>query len=194
MNTTLGEYVNCNKWYNLTISHYNDIINITLNEIQKTLFIDGPLNYLYIDPEIYIGGGPELHKKKVTSLTLHICFLRINSYLNIDFIGLKSNNYFVGSLKYVFFNEISILYELQKKNPKVHYIGLLEPEFRDADIDSIPITFPFHFSHIRWHINNANQLSLKFDFKSNKNLAILAAAEVITETGIGYWEVCIEKK
>lgn len=105
--------------------------------------------------------------------------------------GLKSNNYFVGSLKYVFFNDVSILYELKKGNPKVHYIGLLEPEFGDANIDSIPITFPFHSSHIKWYNYNSNRLYLKFDFKSYKNLAVLAAAEIITKTEVGYCEVRI---
>lgn len=107
-------------------------------------------------------------------------------------IGLKSNNYFTGSLKYVFFNEISILYELKKGNPKVHYIGLLEPEFGDLDVESIPLTFPFYSSHIWWFNENFNTsgcFTLTFDFRSYKNLAVLAAAEVTTETGEGYWEV-----
>lgn len=103
--------------------------------------------------------------------------------------GVKSNNYFVGSLKYVFFNEISILYELKKGNPKVHYIGLLDPSFGETDVDSIPLTFPFYSSHIRWQSNYTDRLSLKFDFKSYKNLAVLAASEVVTDTGFGYWEV-----
>lgn len=71
----------------------------------------------------------------------------------------------------------------------MHYIGLLEPEYADSDVDSIPITFPFHSSHIRWYHNYPSQLFLKFDFKSYKNLAVLAAAEVTTENGVGYWEV-----
>ena len=95
----------------------------------------------------------------------------------------------MGSLKYVFFNEISILYELKKSNPKVHYIGLLEPSFGDSDVDSMPLTFPFFSSHIRWYSNYPDELSLKFEFKSYKNLAVLAAAEVVTESGLGYWEV-----
>lgn len=64
LNTTLGEYVNSNTWFNLTISHRHNVINVTLNELTKMLRIKGSTNYLYIDPEIYIGGGPELHKKK----------------------------------------------------------------------------------------------------------------------------------
>lgn len=311
IDVNLGENVNCNKWFNLTILHNSNVINVSLNEIQKTIYIKGTMNYIYIDPEIYIGGGPELHKKKgnphnsflrnvsyimpfrcsgvlyfcttcyhyvqtyflstylmksdlfITKIscsrfnyaaltvfqsatqgiwkTLNRkrnekldCFLQIffgpfqrlnwccrikanrplncseilslrtenvillvivyfNFQLNFctlsTFTGLKSNNFFVGSLKYVFFNDISILYELKRGNPKVHYIGLLEPEYADSNVDSIPITFPFHSSHIRWYHNHPSQLFLKFDFKSYKNLAVLAAAEVTTENGVGYWEV-----
>lgn len=64
--TTLGHEVNCNKWFNLTISHSYNVINVSLNDIQKKMYIEGSMNYLYIDPEIYIAGGPELHKKKGT--------------------------------------------------------------------------------------------------------------------------------
>lgn len=64
MDINLGEKVNCNKWFNLTILHNGNVINVSLNEIHKTIYIKGSMNYIYIDPEIYIGGGPELHKKK----------------------------------------------------------------------------------------------------------------------------------
>lgn len=64
LNTTLGQNVNCNRWFNLTISHSYNVINVSLNDIERTLRIEGSMNYLYIDPEIYIAGGPELHKKK----------------------------------------------------------------------------------------------------------------------------------
>lgn len=64
MSVNLGDQVNCNKWFNLTILHNNNVINVSLNKIYKTIYIKGSMNYIYIDPEIYIGGGPELHQKK----------------------------------------------------------------------------------------------------------------------------------
>lgn len=91
----------------------------------------------------FVGGGPELQKKT----------------------GLKSTNNFVGSLKYVFYNDISIIYELNKNNPKVHYIGILRPEFYESDVHEIPITFPFSASHIWWHNDQVDSLSLSFYFK-----------------------------
>lgn len=153
------------QWNNLTIFHENDKIHLILNDEKVTLNITG-IPLLYIDPEIYIGGGPELQKK----------------------IGLKSTNNFVGSLKYVFYNEISIIYELHKPNPKVHYIGILRPEFYEADVEDIPITFPFSSSHIWWHNNHTDSLSLSFNYKASSNLSVVASSEA--QTGI-YWEVRI---
>lgn len=100
LSAKLGKNVATNNWNNLTISHEAKTVYLFLNSEKMTLNISGK-HHLYIDPEIYIGGGPELKKKK----------------------GMMSHNNFAGCLKYVFFNDISIIYELRKMNPKVHYIG-----------------------------------------------------------------------
>ncbi|XP_075225876.1 axotactin isoform X2 [Lycorma delicatula] len=163
----LGENVTSNDWHNLTILHKYDELFLSLDDDAKLLDVIGSQHHLYIDPEIYIGGGPELSKKK----------------------GLLSHNNFVGSLKYVFYNDVSILYELKKSNPKVHYIGVLDPTFDEQDVDVIPFTFPFPTAHFSWNINNPDFLTLSFDFKSSRNLAVLATSEVTFLTGIGYWEV-----
>ncbi|XP_074039893.1 axotactin isoform X3 [Leptinotarsa decemlineata] len=151
------------QWNNLTIFHEYDKLHLILNDEIVTVNITG-IPLLYIDPEIYIGGGPELQKKT----------------------GLKSTNNFVGSLKYVFYNDISIIYELNKNNPKVHYIGILRPEFYEADVKDIPITFPFSSSHIWWHNNHTDSLYLSFSFKASSNLSVVASSEA--QTGI-YWEI-----
>uniref|UniRef100_A0A1B6DJE8 Laminin G domain-containing protein n=1 Tax=Clastoptera arizonana TaxID=38151 RepID=A0A1B6DJE8_9HEMI len=170
--SSLGEKVTSNTWYNFTISHNQNTIIISLNDEVKELELVDSQHYLYIDPEIYFGGGPDLYNKA----------------------GLKSHNPFVGSLKYVFFNDISILYELKKGNPKVHYIGMLEPMFYEFDIQVVPITFPFTAAHIKWPIEKSNFLRLKFDFKTNRSLAVLASANVTTNNITGYWEVKVENE
>nr|CAH7733562.1 unnamed protein product [Callosobruchus chinensis] len=164
--TVLGKRSNFKlyQWNNLTIYHEYDQVHLILNEEQVTVNITYGKPLLYIDPEIYIGGGPELQKK----------------------MGLRSTNNFVGSLKYVFYNEISIIYELHKNNPKVHYIGILRPEFYEADVKKIPITFPFSSSHIWWHNNHTDSLSVSLSFKASSNLSVVASSEA--QTGI-YWEV-----
>lgn len=107
------------------------------------------------------------------------------------FSGLKSHNNFVGSLKHVFFNDISILYELKRGNPKVHYIGFLSPELTETEVDMIPITLPFPSSHILWPVASVNHISLMFDFKSHKHMAILVSSPVTTsaQNSSGFWEV-----
>ncbi|XP_023715268.1 EGF and laminin G domain-containing protein isoform X5 [Cryptotermes secundus] len=167
VSTTIGKGLLSNYWNNFTIAHHKNVISVHLNYDSEELELPGPNYHLYIDPEIYIGGGPELHKKK----------------------GLMSYNNFAGCLKYAFFNDISILYELKKGNPKVHYIGVLEPEIYETDVEVIPITFPFPSSYIWWPNQQADNFTLKFSFKSNRSMAVLATSSVRTATGNGYWEV-----
>jgi hypothetical protein len=164
LNCTLGNDLASHYWHNLTIFHDHKEVKVILDD-QMRIF-EGAKNLLF-DPEIYFGGGPDLNKKK----------------------GLASSNNFVGSFKYVFYNDVSVLYELQKGNPKVHYIGVLSPEFIETDVDVIPMTYPFATSHIWWPIKETNQINLKFDFKSSLNGAILAYSEVQTKEGSGFWEI-----
>ncbi|KAI8426442.1 hypothetical protein MSG28_005270 [Choristoneura fumiferana] len=99
-----------------------------------------------------------------------------------------------GNLKYVYYNDVSILYELKQNNPKVHYIGALDPEFEETDIEVIPITYPFATSHIWWPVNKTNSFHLIFEFKTSKNMAVLAYSETNTVSGQGYWEVRMVKE
>ncbi|XP_065161032.1 axotactin-like isoform X1 [Atheta coriaria] len=163
MSTVLGVAANFSEWNNLTIFHEYDRVHLVLNEEKVTLDLTGN-SLLYIDPEIYIGGGPELQKKK----------------------GLLSKNNFAGCFKYVFYNDVSIIYELKKANPKVHYIGILRPEYIEDDVEVMPITYPFTSSHIWWPNELTDSLSLIFEFKSSSNLSVLASSEA--QTGL-YWEV-----
>lgn len=167
MTAALGADLTSNYWHNLTIFHDRKVVKLVLDDDYKELNITGDVTNLLFDPEIYFGGGPDLHKRK----------------------GLASNNNFAGSLKYVYYNDISILYELKKGNPKVHYIGVLEAEFYEADVEVIPITYPFATSHIWWPIDQSSKLTIKFDFRSSRNTAVLAYSEVTTAEGNGYWEI-----
>ncbi|KAF9811402.1 hypothetical protein SFRURICE_002771 [Spodoptera frugiperda] len=165
----LGEKVNNNMWHNLTVLLQDQTIYVYLDNITETYEVPGNARYLCIDPEIYICGGPDLQKMK----------------------GLKSFNNFAGNLKYVYYNDVSILYELKQNNPKVHYIGVLDPEFEEIDIEVIPITYPFATSHIWWPLNQSHTVNLKFDFKTSKNMAVLAYSQTSTQ---GYWEVRMVKE
>ncbi|TMW48106.1 hypothetical protein DOY81_006814 [Sarcophaga bullata] len=168
MSTVLTDELTRSYWHNLTIYHEQRTVRIILDTQMKILEIPATSSgYLLFDPEIYFGGGPDLHKKK----------------------GLASHNNFVGSLKYVYYNDISILYELQRGNPKVHYHGVLEAEFQENEVNVIPITYPFATSHIWWPINHAEEFNIKFDFRSSRTSAILAYSDVTTQAGNGFWEI-----
>ncbi|KAH8410696.1 hypothetical protein KR222_005144 [Zaprionus bogoriensis] len=168
ISTTLTDDLTRGYWHNLTILHEQRSVRIILDQQQKVLELPATASgNLLFDPEIYFGGGPELHKKK----------------------GLLSHNNFVGSLKYVYYNDISILYELQRGNPKVHYHGVLEAEFFENEVNVIPITYPFATSHIWWPINHAQEFNIKFDFRSSRPGAVLAYSDVTTSAGNGFWEI-----
>ncbi|XP_063977101.1 axotactin isoform X2 [Diachasmimorpha longicaudata] len=167
LSTILGDNVANNDWRNFTIFHNLSKVYVSLDREMDVLEIPGDNHYMIIDPEIYIGGGPELHKKK----------------------GLVSFNNFAGSLKYVFFNDKSIIYELKKSNPMVHYIGVLEPEYYDTDVKVIPITYPFAGSHIWWPTRWTDSLTLNFEFQSSKPVAVVASGDVKMGQSLGYWEV-----
>ncbi|KAI5716611.1 hypothetical protein M8J76_009357 [Diaphorina citri] len=165
----LGNNVTNDRWYNLTITHNDNVVNISLDEHKTRLQFNATSLSLYIDPEIYIGGGPELSKKK----------------------GLKSTNNFVGSLKYVFYNDISILAELGRRSPRVHYIGALDPELYESPVETIPITLAYPSAHFEWKLNQTGDLTLALEFKSNRSVGILASGEINSTSGqvIGYWEL-----
>ncbi|XP_030566860.1 uncharacterized protein LOC115766919 isoform X1 [Drosophila novamexicana] len=168
MSTVLTDDLTRGYWHNLTILHEQRTVRIILDHQQKILELPATASgNLLFDPEIYFGGGPELNKKK----------------------GLISHNNFVGSLKYVYYNDISILYELQRGNPKVHYHGVLEAEFFENEVNVIPITYPFATSHIWWPINHAQEFNIKFDFRSSRPGAVLAYSDVTTSAGNGFWEI-----
>lgn len=99
--TILTDELTRSYWHNLTIFHEQKTVKVILDRQMKIIEIPTTNANLLFDPEIYFGGGPDLNKKK----------------------GLASHNNFVGNFKYVYYNDISILYELQKGNPKVHYHG-----------------------------------------------------------------------
>lgn len=64
ISAVLGTRVTTNHWRNLTIFHNVTLVYVSLDDEVKVLDVPGENFNMIIDPEIYIGGGPELHKKK----------------------------------------------------------------------------------------------------------------------------------
>lgn len=68
---TVGNNTNSNQWHNLTILHKENMVDIMFNGETKNYILAGTRNYLYIDPEIYFGGGPTLSNKPGTLLIIN---------------------------------------------------------------------------------------------------------------------------
>lgn len=104
ISAVLGERVTMNYWNNLTIFHNISLVYIILNDEVKLFQVPGENYNLIIDPEIYIGGGPELQKK----------------------MGLQSYNNFAGNLYYLYYY-IYFIYFLFRIN--INYDDLLLENF-----------------------------------------------------------------
>lgn len=87
------------NWHTLTIFHDRRNITIYLDEEKFKYTLTGPNTFLYIDPDVYFGGGGLNLKNRN---------------------GLKSFNNFVGCMEEVYFNTKSILLELVQNNHQVH--------------------------------------------------------------------------
>ena len=65
-------------------------------------------------------------------------------------------------------------------------------EFVEKDVNTIPVTFPFASSHIWWPNFQRTQLNLRFIFKSNRSIGVLASSDLIKRNSsnkIGFWEL-----
>jgi hypothetical protein len=78
ISTMLGDYVTSDHWNNLTIFHNGSLVFVSLDDEVKVLEVPGEYYNMIIDPEIYIGGGPELQKKK--GLQSHNNFAGISNF------------------------------------------------------------------------------------------------------------------
>lgn len=56
--TILGKHANLTQWNNLTVFHEYNRVHLSLNNERVTVNISHNA-VLYIDPEIYIAGGPD---------------------------------------------------------------------------------------------------------------------------------------
>ena len=85
---------------------------------------------------------------------------------------------FVGCLKFVYFNTINILYELNASNKAAHYHSVFAPEFGCTVIDPIPITMSTKKSHFIINMAKSAALKMTLEFKSEKSDAILASGSL----------------
>lgn len=84
---------------------------------------------------------------------------------------------FVGCLKNVYVNEVSVLHQMFENNPAVVYHGggSMQPEYTCKEVVNIPISFPTSASKLS--ITTAKEMKtnfeIEFDFKSVRTEAVL---------------------
>jgi hypothetical protein len=63
--TEMGEELTDGTWHVLTIYHQRKVVTVTLDGKERNFEVPGNQYYLYIDPDIYVGGGgPRLQNRQ----------------------------------------------------------------------------------------------------------------------------------
>uniref|UniRef100_T1JNX1 EGF-like domain-containing protein n=1 Tax=Strigamia maritima TaxID=126957 RepID=T1JNX1_STRMM len=167
----MGSGLTGDRWHTFTVVHHRDKIFLILDHERKEITVTGPSRHLLLDPLFYIGGVPDRVKKE-------------------DLI-LKNN--FIGSLKEVYFDIVSILERLKNEDPEVDYHGVFPPEFGYIRIDNTPVTFPFKKSTIAIRQKEIDGIDISFDFKTTQANAILATASIVQEAlDVDNWQLYLE--
>ncbi|XP_065333627.1 axotactin isoform X4 [Cloeon dipterum] len=152
-------------WHNVTVVQKGAKVKFTLDHEMIEEEVPGDHHHLYLDPEICLGGGSRPNSRQA---------------------GSKNN--FVGSLKYAYFNDVNLLYELAKGNARARYVSLFKPDFKEEEVGILPLTFPFPASHVLWNLQSKHHLNVHFYYKSSKGMAVLASGNV-TAPAPGFWEL-----
>ena len=151
-----------NNWHNVTFVQNERQISLFLDDQVSSLQV-ATLNYhFHLEPYLYIADVGD----------------------NLKRLGQRRflKNKFVGCMKGVYFNGVSILVELKNKKPNVVYDGLFGPEFECTSITHLPITFKTPQSYIKL-ISAKNELNIYFEFKTIKPEAVLASGYVKLANG-----------
>ncbi|XP_053393740.1 axotactin-like isoform X2 [Mercenaria mercenaria] len=157
------------RWHNLTIIHDIRKVCVYLDGREQVRDILGEKYHLGLDPKIFIGGGDDFVVTR----------------------GLQVTQNFVGCIKNVYINEVSILHQMQENNPAIVYQGggSMQPEYTCKEVVNIPISFPTSASKLS--ISSTDDMKtnfeIEFDFKSVRTEAVLVFVSIDdTDHSTGY--------
>nr|XP_045615299.1 uncharacterized protein LOC123768669 isoform X4 [Procambarus clarkii] len=107
-------------------------------------------------------------------------------------VGLRSLNSFLGCLRNVFFNDVSILQQLHQGNRSTRYIGMTEEPPLSTTcnrMDEVQVTLSTASSSILLHNHNPNDFRLKVSFRPTTPRSILASGQVYVRDTWNVWQM-----
>lgn len=158
-------------WHNLTIVHNKNTVTFILDEEVKVKTTESSNYYLSLDSKIFFGGG--------------------NNFVITK--GLQVTQNFVGCLKNVYVDDVSLVYEMKHGNDRVIHSGGHKPYYGCHKTEDIPISFPKSGTMIVLDTPSNTDLQVEFGFRTVRDVAIIFYAQTISTLGygIGFFEIWI---
>ncbi|XP_052058141.1 axotactin-like isoform X6 [Mytilus californianus] len=158
-------------WHNLTIVHNKNTVTFILDEEVTVRTTESSNYYLSLDSKIFFGGG--------------------NNFVITK--GLQVTQNFVGCLKNVYVDDVSLVYEMKHGNDRVIHSGGHKPYYGCHKTEDIPISFPKSGTMIVLDTPSNTDLQVEFGFRTVRDVAIIFYAQTISTLGygIGFFEIWI---
>ncbi|XP_021379816.1 contactin-associated protein-like 2 isoform X2 [Mizuhopecten yessoensis] len=147
----MGIGVDDQRWHNLTIVHSPVEVNFLLDGESHRHSLDPQNFHLSFDPQIYFGGGDNF----VTTQ------------------GLQVTQNFVGCLKNVYVNDISLLPRLVEEDPRTQLKGGTMPQQGCRKVKDIPMTFPKSGTMLLFDGYGGQDLTVELEFRTVRQDAVL---------------------
>ncbi|XP_071177619.1 axotactin-like isoform X4 [Mytilus edulis] len=159
------------RWHNLTIVHNKNTVTFILDEEVKVRTTESSNYYLSLDSKIFFGGG--------------------NNFVITK--GLQVTQNFVGCLKNVYVDDVSLVYEMKHDNDRVIHSGGHKPYYGCHKTEDVPISFPKSGTMIVLDTPSNTDLQVEFGFRTVRDVAIIFYAQTISSLGygIGFFEIWI---
>ncbi|ROT84337.1 Neurexin-4 [Penaeus vannamei] len=110
--------------------------------------------------------------------------------------GLRSFNTFIGCFEKVFFNDVSVLLELELQNKTTRYHGLTKKTPLSKSCKSmkfLPVTFSTESASVRLRNEQTSTFHVAISFKPSREEGVLASGHVVLGNETTEWELFHDK-